>query len=333
MGISRTCQPPASGSEPISAETRLEWYTCMCTIRAFDREIITLNRAGLVAGTAHLYIGMEAIAVGACAAMGKSDLLTSTHRGHGHCIARGLDMGRMMAEILGRADGYCQGKGGSMHITAVSQGMLGADGIVGGGIPIAVGAALGLRLKRDDSVIFCFFGEGAVNQGSFHEALNFASIHRLPVIFVCENNQWALSAAFAKTTAGQSVSGRATAYAMVGETVDGNDVEAVFLAASEAAQRARSGSGPTLIECLSYRHEGHSIFTRQEIRPSEEIEHWKRQDPIERYRRLLIAGQIATVERLKEIESEVRSDAERAVMFAKNSPEPDPATALSGVYE
>lgn len=332
LGTSHSCESHQRYAPVISPETRLDWYVRMCTIRAFERSIIALNRAGLVAGTAHLYIGMEAIAVGVAAAMEKNDLMTSTHRGHGHCIARGLDMGRMMAEILGRADGYCQGKGGSMHITAISLGMLGADGIVGGGIPIAVGAALGLRLKRQDSVVFCFFGEGAANQGSFHEALNLASIHQLPVVFICENNLWALSAGFDETTAGQNVAARAAAYGMEGERVDGNDVEAVFRAASDASARARSGAGPTLLECLSYRHEGHSIFTRQEIRPLEEIDLWKQRDPIDRYRALLISENIASTTKIEEIEAEVMANVARAVEFAKKSPPPDPGIALSEVY-
>jgi TPP-dependent pyruvate/acetoin dehydrogenase alpha subunit len=315
-----------------SESARLDWFHTMCRIRAFEREILMLNRAGLVAGTAHLYIGMEAIAVGACAALEEQDLLTSTHRGHGHCIARGLDMGRMMAEILGRADGYCGGKGGSMHITDVSRGMLGADGIVGGGIPIAVGAALGIRLKRGDSVVFCFFGEGAGNQGSFHEALNLAAIHRLPVVFICENNHWALSAPFADTTAGQSIAGRAAAYGIPGERVDGNDVEAVFAAASKAAARARAGTGPSLLECLSYRHEGHSIFTRQEIRPSGEIEYWKQLDPIERYRATLLKSGIAVGEWFDQIGSRIEAEVAAAVEFAKKSPSPDPKTAFEDVY-
>src|SRR5580658_9714144 len=212
----------------VSSTTRLDWYRQMCRIRAFERAVHGLSKAGLIAGTDHLYIGMEAIAAGACSAMRDGDLVTSTHRGHGHSIACGLDLGRMMAEILGRSDGYCRGKGGSMHITDISRGMLGADGIVGGGIPIAVGAALGTRLKGKKSVVFCFFGEGACNQGSFHEALNMASIYRLPLVFICENNLWALSAPFAETTAGGSVAGRASSYGIPGEKVDGNDVEAVF---------------------------------------------------------------------------------------------------------
>jgi TPP-dependent pyruvate/acetoin dehydrogenase alpha subunit len=275
---------------------------------------------------------MEAIAVGACAAMDEQSLLTSTHRGHGHCLARGLDPGRMMAEILGRADGYCHGKGGSMHITDISRGMLGADGIVGGGIPIAVGAALGLRLRASHAVVFCFFGEGAANQGSFHEALNLAALQRLAVVFICENNLWALSAPFAGVTAGGSVANRAAAYAMPGYTIDGNDVETVFHTVHEAAERARRGEGPSLIECLTYRWEGHSIFTRQEIRPQEEIEDWKLQDPIARYRAQLLELKISTAETLAEIESEVDAEISRAVEVAKRSPNPDPETAFQDLY-
>jgi len=310
----------------------LDWYRRMCLIRAFDSEIHVLNKAGLVSGTAHLYIGMEAIAVGACAAMAEGDFLTSTHRGHGHCIARNLDPARMMAEILGRSDGYCRGKGGSMHIADPSKGVLGADGIVGGGIPIAVGAALGLRLMSRSAVVLCFFGEGASNQGSFHEALNLAAVLRLSVVFICENNQWALSAPFVETTAGGSVAKRATAYGIVGEDVDGNDIEAVFATVARAANRAREGLGPTLVECQSYRWEGHSIFTRQEIRRQEEIDTWKRRDPIERYRRKLLEAQTATAESLALIETEVGVEIARAVEFAKNSPNPDESSALEDIY-
>ena len=321
-----------SDSPDLPADKRSEWYRQMSLIRAFEREIISLNKAGLIPGTAHLYIGMEAIAVGACAAMKEEDLLTSTHRGHGHALARGLDPGRMMAEVLGRANGYCRGKGGSMHITDITRGMLGADGIVGGGIPIAVGAALGARLKGGHAVVFCFFGEGASNQGSFHEALNMAAIQRLPVVFICENNLWALSAAFGETTSGRSVAQRATAYQMPGEKVDGNDVEAVFALVDKAAARSRQGMGPSLLECVSYRWEGHSIFTRTEIRPSEEIEQWKRNDPVERYRSRLLKLKMATSDSLQQMDAEVAAAVARAAEFARRSPAPDTGTALEDIY-
>jgi TPP-dependent pyruvate/acetoin dehydrogenase alpha subunit len=325
--------PTQTSSTPLdNGETRLKWYYQMCSIRGFELEILALNKAGLIPGTAHLYIGMEAIAVGACAAMKEEDFLTSTHRGHGHAIARGLDPGRMMAEVLGRSDGYCRGKGGSMHITDITRGMLGADGIVGGGIPLAVGAALGTRLQGKKSVVFCFFGEGACNQGSFHEALNMASIYRLPLVFICENNLWALSASFAETTAGASVAGRASSYGIPGETVDGNDVEAVFSAVDKAAVRACQGMGPSLLECVSYRWEGHSIFTRVENRPQKEIEEWKQKDSVERYRARLLELKIATPEMLQQIDREVAEAIFRAVSFAKNSPPPEREQALEDVY-
>jgi TPP-dependent pyruvate/acetoin dehydrogenase alpha subunit len=304
----------------------------MCLIRTFEKEIQALNKAGLVCGTAHLYIGMEAIAVGACAAMREDDYLTSTHRGHGHCLARGLDPSRMMAEVLGRADGYCRGKGGSMHIADISRGVLGADGIVGGGIPIAVGAAYALQLKKQNSVVVCFFGDGASNQGSFHEALNLAATRRIPVVFICENNQWALSASFSETTAGGSVAKRAAAYGLVGEEVDGNDVDAVFTVVSRAVERARQGLGPAVIECQSYRWEGHSIFTRQEMRKAEEIDEWKQRDPILRWRNKLIERNIATPELLASVENQVQAQMNEAVAFAKNSPPPERSTAFEDIY-
>lgn len=316
----------------ITTSMRLHWYRRMCRIRAFEREIYEHNKKGLVPGTAHLYVGMEAIAVGACAAMKEDDLLTSTHRGHGHSIARGLDLGRMMAEVLGRVDGYCRGKGGSMHITDVARGMLGADGIVGGGIPIAAGAALGMRLRGIPSVVFCFFGDGASNQGSFHEALNFAAVNHLAVIFICENNLWALSTSFKETTAGGSVSNRAAAYGIPGQRVDGNDVEAVYGATCTAVTRAAEGAGPSIIECVSYRWEPHSIYTRRETRPQQEIEDWKQKDPIARYRQFLITNKEATAEALGQIDSEVQAEVAQASAFALGSPTPGPEIADQDVY-
>lgn len=321
-----------SNSIVFSSAMRLDWYRLMCRIRAFEREVYELNKAGLIPGTAHLYVGMEAIAVGSCSAMREGDLLTSTHRGHGHSIACGLDLGRMMAEVLGRADGYCGGKGGSMHITDISRGMLGADGIVGGGIPIAVGAAFGTRLKGSHSVVFCFFGEGASNQGSFHEALNLAAINHLAVLFICENNLWALSAPFKEMTAGGSVANRAATYGMPGQKVDGNDIEAVFQAVSAAAARAAKGAGPSLVECVSYRWEPHSIFIRQDIRPKAEIEEWKQRDPIGLYRKFLLQEKVVTAEALNQIDSQVRAEVAGASAFAKASPEPDAEGALQDVY-
>ena len=219
-----------------------------------------------------------------------------------------------------------------MHITDVSRGMLGADGIVGGGIPIAAGAALGMRLKGIPSVVFCFFGDGASNQGSFHEALNFAAVNRLAVVFICENNLWALSTSFKETTAGGSVANRAAAYGMPGERIDGNDVEVVFATATAAAARAAKGDGPSLIECVSYRWEPHSIFTRRETRPQQEIEEWKQKDPIARYSRLLVDNKNTTAEELCQIESEVQAEVTKASAFAMGSPIPSPESAGEDVF-
>jgi len=311
---------------------QLDAYRKMLLIRFFEEEIYKLNKLGLLQGTAHLYIGMEAIAVGACTTMLNGDYLTSTHRGHGHGIACGLDTGRMMAEILGRVDGYCGGKGGSMHIADISHGMLGADGIVGGGIPIAVGAAVGSRLKAESSVVLCFFGEGATNQGSFHEGLNFAAVQKLPVVFICENNLWALSASFKEFTAGGSVAARAAGYGIPGARVDGNNVTAVFEAVAVAARRARQGLGPSLLECETYRWEGHSIFTRQDNRPDEEILHWKNRDPIQQYRNKLVETHAYPIQTLLEVEAQVGTQISNAAEYAKNSPMPDPGSALEHVF-
>jgi acetoin:2,6-dichlorophenolindophenol oxidoreductase subunit alpha len=329
MQHSRSNHPGISETTVVSP---LEFYRRMCLIRAFESEILVLNNQGLISGTAHLYIGMEAIAVGACAAMADHDFLTSTHRGHGHCIARGLDPARMMSEILGRANGYCHGKGGSMHVADIAHGVLGADGIVGGGIPIAVGAAYGLRIKKTPAVVLCFFGEGASNQGSFHEALNLAAIQRLPVVFICENNQWALSGPFFDMTAGRSVRNRALSYGIYAEEIDGNDVEAVFAEVTRAVTRARAGLGPALVECQSYRWEGHSVFTRKDIRPKEEVKRWKQRDPIERYRRKLIETSIARAEQLETIEANIAAEIAKCVALAKNSPAPDRDSAFEDIY-
>jgi TPP-dependent pyruvate/acetoin dehydrogenase alpha subunit len=310
----------------------LEWYRQMLTIRAFEQTVLASHKRRLVQGPAHTYIGMEAVAVGTCAALRDDDYITSTHRGHGHCIARGLDVNRMLAEIFGRATGYCKGKGGSMHIADVSRGMLGADGIVGGGIPIAMGAALGCRVRGSSQVVACFFGEGAINQGSFHESLNMAAIRNLPVVFVCENNHWALSAGFEATTAVSDAADRAAAYSMPGHIVDGNDVLAVVETVTQAVQRARGGDGPSLIECKTYRWEPHSVFNTQDPRPPEEVEAWKGKDPIQRFRTVLTSRDVLDAERDLKLQREVDQRMQEAVAFASESPEPDPADAVRDVF-
>lgn len=321
-----------TGGGRMSADALLELYRQMLTIRVFEETVLASHKRRLVQGPAHTYIGMEAVAVGVCAALRDDDYITSTHRGHGHCIARGLEVKRMLAEIFGRATGYCKGKGGSMHIADVSRGMLGADGIVGGGIPIAMGAALGCRVRQSSQVVACFFGEGATNQGSFHEALNMAAIRKLPVVFVCENNHWALSAGFEATTSVANVADRAGAYSIPGRIVDGNDVLAVQDAASQAVARARDGDGPSLIECKTYRWEPHSVFNTKDPRPPEEVEVWKKKDPIARFRKVLSEREVLSAEQDQEIQQEIERLLEDAADFASNSPEPDPADAVKDVF-
>ena len=316
----------------LSPQRLLELYRQMLTIRCFEQKVVDCHKKGLVQGAAHSYTGMEAVAVGICAAMRDDDYVTSTHRGHGHCIARGLDVRRMLAEIFGRATGYCKGKGGSMHLADMDRGMLGADGIVGGGIPIAAGAALGCRVLGHDRVVVCFFGDGATNQGSFHEAANFAAVNKLAVVFVCENNHWALSAGFEATTAVDNVADRAAAYSMPGHIVDGNDVEAVHAVAVTAIKRARTGEGPSLVECKTYRWEGHSVFPRPDPRPAQEIEDWRKRDPIAALLQVLLDNGILDADGQSQIEEEVAALIDEAESFARSSPLPDPETAFEDIY-
>ena len=255
-------------------------YRLMWRIRLFEEKVFELFRSGIIRGTAHLYVGSEAVAAGACTALRPTDYVTSTHRGHGHSLAKGLEAGRVMAEILGRTTGYCKGKGGSMHVASARHGMLGADGIVGGGTPIAVGAALGCRVQGRDSVVVSFFGDGGANQGVLFESMNLASILKLPVIFVCENNLWALSTPASEILSVQDVAVRGAGCNMPGIIVDGQDVRAVYEAVRMAADRGRAGGGPTLLECKTYRYFSHSAFATREVRPPSEIECWKSRDPI-----------------------------------------------------
>ena len=318
--------------EKLDDERLLGLYRQMLTIRAFEQKVLACHKRGLVQGAAHTYTGMEAVAVGVCASLRDDDYVTSTHRGHGHAIARGLEVNRMLAEIFGRGTGYCKGKGGSMHIADIGAGMLGADGIVGGGIPIAVGAAMGCRVLGRDRVVACFFGEGACNQGSFHEALNMAAIQKLAVVFVCENNLWALSADFEVTTAVANVADRAAAYGMPGHIVDGNDVEAVVAATEPAVNNARRGDGPCLIECKTYRWEGHSVFARPDPRPDDQVSSWKQKDPIERTQRALFDRGAVDPQRDAQMRDEVAQLIEEAEKFASGSPMPNPEDAFEDVY-
>jgi TPP-dependent pyruvate/acetoin dehydrogenase alpha subunit len=304
----------------------------MWQIRAFELRAMELFEENLIRGSVHPYVGMEAIAVGACAALGADDFITSTHRGHGHCVAKGLDLRLMMAEIIGREDGYCRGRGGSMHITAMDKGMLGADAIVAGSSAIAVGAAHGLRLQGKDSVVLCFFGDGAANQGILHEACNLGAVLAAPVVFVCENNEWAISTPASASSRVENLAERAAGYGFPGVVVDGNDVLAVRNVVRDAVARARRGDGPTMVEAKSYRVTPHSAATKTDLRPPEELDAWRARDPILRFSRLLAEEYGVEPARLEQIEEQARTDVAAAVEFARESPRPEPEAALEDVY-
>lgn len=304
----------------------------MYLIRRFEEGAEDSYMRGLIHGTMHLSIGQEASAVGACLDLTDDDKITSTHRGHGHCIAKGADVGRMFAEFFGKETGYCRGRGGSMHIADVKTGNLGANGIVGGGLPIAVGAALAAkRLGRPD-VTVCFFGDGANNEGAFHESLNMASVWRLPVVFVCENNRYGMSTPVDRSTAVPRIADRAAAYAMPGVTVDGNDLSAVAEAVHAAVARARAGEGPSLVESLTYRWRGHSKSDRNRYRTREEIEAWMARDPIPRFRAELIAHGILDDAAADAVAAEAAAAVEAGIAFAKASPAPSVADLTRFVH-
>ncbi|MBO8141608.1 MAG: thiamine pyrophosphate-dependent dehydrogenase E1 component subunit alpha [Firmicutes bacterium] len=304
----------------------------MRRIRHFEEEVDKLFQAGRIWGTFHLYIGEEASAVGAIEALAPDDYITSTHRGHGHGIAKGASIPKMMAELRGKETGYCRGRGGSMHIADVAAGNLGANGIVGGGIPIATGAALACKKLGLGRVVMCFFGDGALAQGSFHEAVNFASVFRLPVVYVCENNQYAMSMPVEKGLGNPDIEARARAYGLPGVSVDGNDVLAVYEAARKAVDRARAGEGPTLIETRTYRWRGHSKSDANRYRTREEIEEWKARCPIRRLEERLIAAGILSPAEAERIGEDIKAEIQAAIEFAEEQPEPDVAQLADGVY-
>ena len=306
----------------------------MILIREFDELAIRLRTEGKIYGAVHPYVGQEAVAVGVCANLTNADRVTSTHRGHGHCIAKGADVKRMMAELFGRVDGYCKGKGGSMHIADFAVGMLGANGIVGGGLPIATGAALAAQIERKGNVAVCFFGDGAVAEGEFHEALNISSVWKLPIVFVCENNQYAANNAIAVQHPITDVAERAKSYGLPGVSIDGNDVLIVRKAAAEAIERARRGGGPTLVECKTYRWYFHAMrnMPPPETRPAAEIAQWKERDPIARLSSELIASRVITESDLGGFHREVQVTLQEAVAFADASPFPDPEDILVDMF-
>lgn len=309
----------------------LKMYETMITIRTFEGREAELYHQGLQDGFVHLYLGEEAIATGVCAALSPDDFITSTHRGHGHLIAKGGDLRKMMAELFGRKTGYCKGKGGSLHIADFSLGMLGANGIVGAGIPIATGAGLSAKLRGTNQVTACFFGDGATNQGAFHEGLNMASTWKLPVIYVCENNGYAVSVPISRSTNISDLSIRAKAYDIPGKNIDGNDVIEVYETTAEAVGRARKGEGPTLIVCKTCRHRGHfegEMESFPAYRMQKEIEECKKRDPIPRFRRYLIEKEKIKESELKKIDEEVKARVEEAIKFAQESPKPKPESAV-----
>ncbi|MEM3054951.1 MAG: thiamine pyrophosphate-dependent dehydrogenase E1 component subunit alpha, partial [Candidatus Bathyarchaeia archaeon] len=286
----------------LAKEKLIEMYGKMLEIRLFEEKVFELYAQNLVPGTIHLYTGQEAVAVGVCSALRKDDYITSTHRGHGHCIAKGAELKHVMAEILGKRTGYCKGKGGSMHIADFSLGVLGATAVVGAGIPIAAGAGLSIKLRKTDQVVACFFGDGASNQGTFHEGINMAAIWKLPVIFVCENNLYAMGTRQSLVMVIENIAERASAYGIPGVVVDGNDVLAVYEATFKAVERARKGEGPTLIECKTYRHRGHSRVDPARYRPKEEVEAWLAKDPIKRFKERLLQTGTFTETELRKVE-------------------------------
>ncbi len=316
----------------IDTEKLLWMYTNMLTIRRFEEKVAELFAVGKIPGFVHLYIGEEAVATGVCAHLRKDDYITSTHRGHGHLISKGGDLKLMMAELFGKRSGYCKGKGGSMHIADVDLGILGANGIVGGGPPIATGAALAAKYKGTGQVAVCFLGDGASNQGTFHEGVNLASIWKLPAIFVVENNMYGISLPQTRSMRVQDIADRAAAYDIPGFVVDGNDVIAVYEAAGEAIRRAREGEGPALIECKTYRHRGHFEGDPMAYRTREEEEMWKAKDPIARFESKLMEMGVLTEAKAKEINDSIVARVQEAVRFAEESPWPAPEELLQDVY-
>lgn len=307
-------------------------YETMVKIRLFETRVSELFAQGKCPGFIHLYIGEEAVASGVCAHLKKGDFITSTHRGHGHLIAKGGDVKLMMAELFAKETGYCRGKGGSMHIADVDLGILGANGIVGGGPPIAAGAGFALQYKGTDNVAVCFFGDGASNQGTTHEGMNMAAIWKLPVVFVCENNGYGISMSSQRHQSIADIADRAAAYDMPGVVVDGNDVMAVYEAAGEAVKRARAGKGPSLVECKTYRWRGHFEGDPTVYRTKEELESWMMKDPIPRFEGVLKEMGVLDDAKIAAIKNEIGAEVEAAVKFAEESPFPDLAEVLTDVY-
>jgi len=318
--------------EKLSKEKLSDMLLKMYKIRLFEKTIENLYFQDLVTGPLHLYVGEEAVAVGACSTLKENDYIISTHRGHGHCIAKGANLKKMMAELLGRETGYCKGRGGSMHLADLGIGLLVSSGIVGGGIPMAVGAGFSSYYRDGKLVVLSFFGDGATNQGSFHESLNLASLWKLPVVFICENNLYAITVSVARSLPIKDIADRAVSYGIPGKIVDGMSVLAVYKGVKEAVARAREGKGPSLIECKTYRFKGHWVGDPIVYRTDEEVEKWRKKDPILNFRKSLLKQGVFTEIGLDNIKNQAEEEIEEAVNFAKNSPFPDPNEVTKYVY-
>ena len=324
---------PMQAPPELSVEQQLEMYRKMAVIRIFDTAVKDLWKQNFIYGLAHAYIGAEAVAVGACQAIRKGDYITSTHRGHGHTIAMGGDLKKMMAELMGKYDGYCRGKGGSMHIAAVDEGMLGATGIVGSGMPIAVGSGLSAQVLGKDFITVCFHGDGATNQGVWHESINLASTWNLPVIFLCENNQWAISFPYELASKNPNIADRAIGYGIPGVTVDGYNPFAVYRAVKVAADRARKGEGPSLVVAKTYRYIGHFVADDEHYRDTSTNDPWMKEfDPVVRMRTYLIECRVANEKKVDEIYQNAVKQVEEAIEYAKNAPEPPESSLFDGIY-
>lgn len=316
----------------IPRDQALKVYQIMLSIRRFECRVEKLLMENRIYGPAHLYIGQEAVASGVCVNLRSDDFISSTHRGHGHLISKGGQFHRMMAELFARSTGYCRGKGGSMHIADMARGMLGANGVVGAGIPLATGAALSAKVRGTDQVSVCFFGDGAANQGTFLEAINIAATMSLPVIYVCENNGYNVNTKWATIAKHPDIADRAIGLGLPGEIVDGQDVTAVYDAALKAIARARRGEGPTLLECKTYRFRGH-CGVWGDPRDPEEVAKWQERDPVSMFARALVAEGLVTEDQLQDMERMLEKELDAAVEFAENSPLPKLEEATTDVYK
>ena len=324
---------PKGAKKTLTNKEKIDLLRRMMEIRGFEDKVFELLGRNILQGASHVYAGQEAVAVGACSAMTERDYATSAHRGHGHCLALGGDLNLMMAELCGKATGYCKGRGGSMHIADVRNRNLGATGIVGGNLPVATGAGLAIQMQGKTGVCLCFFGDGASNEGTFHESLNMAGKWKLPVIYICENNKYGMSVSIERACAVTDICGRAGCYGMMGAKVDGQKVLEVREAVLEAIERARRGDGPTLIEAVTYRYRGHSRSDPRVYRTKQEEEYWQQRDPITLFRDELIGQKLLTNKAFEKLQAEVDSGIAAAERFAvEESPYPDPSEVLDDVY-